>query len=231
MEADFWLERWRENKTAFDQEKPHPLLERFFPQGKSKVFVPLCGRSIDMKWFLDTGISVVGVELYKSALEDFIEKLGEKNVSGHWSSLGDFEVFSGSYYNPKKGPNHSCELTLYAGDFFKLQKQFLEGVDSIYDRASLIALPVEMRVGYAKKCQEILPKSCDYFAITLQYDQSEMQGPPFSVDEKHFQELFQAMSSEEISCLSKEKLQLERFQERGVSELYETVYRFQVKKR
>jgi len=47
MDADFWLERWREGRTHFHQQRVTPLLQKYWPSlelpAGSQVLVPLCG--------------------------------------------------------------------------------------------------------------------------------------------------------------------------------------------
>jgi len=51
MDAEFWLERWREGRTHFHQARITPPLERFWPTLQfapgSRILVPLCGKSLD----------------------------------------------------------------------------------------------------------------------------------------------------------------------------------------
>ena len=56
----------------------------------------------------------------------------------------------------------------------------------MYDRASLIALPPEMRERYARHLAGILPPATQILLITLDYPQPEMPGPPFAVSAVKF---------------------------------------------
>ena len=40
------------------------------------VFVPMCGKSLDMVWFAEQGCRVIGVELSSLAAKDFFDELG-----------------------------------------------------------------------------------------------------------------------------------------------------------
>ena len=65
MKPEFWLKRWQDRwQIGFHQSEPEPLLTEFFPKAApgSKVFVPLCGKSLDMVWLAQQGYQVVGVE-------------------------------------------------------------------------------------------------------------------------------------------------------------------------
>ena len=71
-------------------------------------------------------------------------------------------------------------IEIYVGDFFDLSAETLGQVDAVYDRAALVALPVEMRRLYTRHLMA-LTQAASQLLITLEYDQSQMAGPPFSV--------------------------------------------------
>ena len=51
---DPWLARWAKGRIGFHLPAPHPALERWWPRldvaPQAKVLVPLCGKSLDMRW-------------------------------------------------------------------------------------------------------------------------------------------------------------------------------------
>lgn len=56
MEHDFWHRRWAKNEIAFHEPQAHPLLLRHLaalalPTG-SRLFLPLCGKTLDIGWLL-----------------------------------------------------------------------------------------------------------------------------------------------------------------------------------
>ena len=69
MEKEFWINAWNTGRTAFHQGKFHEKLTEFFPSLKpqkgQRVLVPLCGKSVDMLWLQNQGLSVHGVELHE----------------------------------------------------------------------------------------------------------------------------------------------------------------------
>ncbi len=75
MNAEFWHSRWQEKRIGFNQSAVNPLLINYFKQlnlpAGSLVFVPLCGKSIDMAWLAAQGYDVVGVELVETAVQAF----------------------------------------------------------------------------------------------------------------------------------------------------------------
>ena len=75
MDPDFWHQRWQARQIGFHQSAPHPFLERWWPSLNaalgSRVYVPLCGKSLDMVWLSVRGYRVVGSELSSLAVEEF----------------------------------------------------------------------------------------------------------------------------------------------------------------
>ena len=70
---------------------------------------------------------------------------------------------------------------LWCGDMFELPREAVAGVAGVYDRAALIALPRPLREQYAEKLKALLPAQAPMLLITLEYEQPQMSGPPFSV--------------------------------------------------
>ena len=174
MEHKFWLEKWQNNEIGFHRDDFNPnLMENFplldLPKG-SHILVPLCGKSLDLLWLKEQGYKVTGVELSPIAVESFFS---ECNLEYTISQCG----------NMYKYTSNDGDLTIIQGDFFHLNKCELVPIDAIYDRAAMIALPPQMRVGYFNKVKEIMPKNGKKLLITLEYDQEHGDGPPFSVSE------------------------------------------------
>ena len=63
MEHDFWHDRWESNRIGFHESAPNPLLTEHFPAlsvpNSGRVFVPLCGKTLDIGWLLSQGQRVV----------------------------------------------------------------------------------------------------------------------------------------------------------------------------
>jgi len=213
MEQDFWHQRWSENQIGFHQEKVNSRLIKFWPKieadAERQVFVPLCGKSIDMLWLLKQGFQVFGVELSSIACADFFRENGLEFSTSHHRG---FEVFK------------SQGIELWAGDFFILTAHNLQKVNGIYDRAALIALPPEMRQRYAQHLAKILPDHCRMLCITMEYEEHKMKGPPFSVPDEEFKKLFRAdFSIKQLSESSGPEI-VGNLSERGLDTLTERVY-------
>ncbi|OBY27400.1 thiopurine S-methyltransferase [Leisingera sp. JC1] len=179
MEQEFWQARWRENRIGFHEAAPNSLLTKHFSQlvlgaGQS-VFVPLCGKALDLDWLLSQGLRVTGVEFNHGAVEEVFARLGQTPDVSQADGLTRYQ---------------SGELTLYAGDFFSLSPANLGAVDAVYDRAALVAVKPEDRQAYAAHLNRITG-TAKQLLIGFDYDQSLMDGPPFSVPESAVRALYQ----------------------------------------
>lgn len=169
MDPSFWHQRWEKNEIAFHESKANPLLVTHFNELSlakgSRVFVPLCGKTLDIPWLLSNGYRVAGAELSQIAIEQLFMELGRQPEI---SPVGEVEQWSAN------------NLDLFVGDIFALYRKMLGPVDAIYDRAALVAFPEEMRNRYSVHLTEITGKA-PQLLICYDYDQSLMEGPPFSV--------------------------------------------------
>ncbi len=222
MEIDFWLERWNENQIGFHQQEINPYLIHFYGHNgptveqreKLKVFVPLCGKSKDMLWLSQNNYKVFAVECSDLAVKSFFEDnaLNYKNAEKDEHAL-------------YQSSDLASEIEIYQGDFFTLLQTDLDDVTDIFDRASLVALPVDMREKYVKKMAELQKAGTRSLLVTLTYEQSEMQGPPFSVTEDNVIDLYAENFSVNKLC-TKEIINDEPgFKDRGLTSLVETVYK------
>lgn len=184
MKTDYWHHKWEINDIGFDQQQYNVLLQRYFTslnlKKGSRIFVPLCGKSIDMLWLVQQGYEVIGVELSEKACEAFFK---DNHLSVNTTQIDSFVVFQ------------SNKITLFCGDFFELNKELLGTIDAVYDRAALIALPSDLRSQYVNHLINLIEKGSSLFLITTAYNQNSMQGPPFSVDEPEVRALFEAQFS------------------------------------
>ena len=59
MDPQFWQERWQRAETGFHQPSANDRLLKYWPalniERGGQVFVPLCGKSLDMAWLADEG--------------------------------------------------------------------------------------------------------------------------------------------------------------------------------
>jgi thiopurine S-methyltransferase len=213
MEPEFWQKRWSTNQIGFHSSEVNPYLQRFWPQmglaQGSRVLAPLCGKTLDLLWLAQQGHSVLGVELSEKAITDFFD---EHQLRPSVSEEGAFKVF------------RAGDIEIRCGDFFALGPEDLIGCTALYDRAALIALPAPMRERYTAHLQSLLP-SCVGLLITLEYNQAEMPGPPFSVNDDEVQRLLGSHWRLEVLQECDVLEESWKFMQAGVSRLDERVYR------
>lgn len=215
MDVAFWQTRWQRGETGFHKSRVNPLLSRWWPRlqlaPSARVWVPLCGKSLDMLWLREQGHQVQGVELARSALESFIE---EQQLKLSWQQQAEFDAAVGEGFE------------LLCGDFFNLAAQQLSEVSAVYDRAALIALPPEMRKSYVQHTRAILPPGWQMLLVTLDYPQEQRAGPPFSVPDQEVRALF---SGCRVELLDEQDVLAEHavFASQGMQTLVERVYRIQ----
>jgi len=213
MKSEFWLERWEREEIGFHQNEINPYLCQYWqdlhPAHKGEVFVPLCGKSRDMLWLRKQGHRVLGVELSAIAVQAFFR---ENCLAPQRVTAGKFDCYEAD------------GIRILCSDFFDLGKDDLAQASSVYDRASLIALPPEMRERYARHLVSILPAKTQILLITFDYPQPEMPGPPFAVSAGEVEALY--LGRAEVRLLAQLDVlpQNPRFRERGLSRLQENVF-------
>lgn len=217
MQHEFWHQRWQQNQIGFHKQETNPFLQEYWPRlsvsPKSRVFVPLCGKSNDMLWLLAMGYQVIGVELSPLAVESFFSDNGLKPRERRQGDLLISEIDG---------------LQIFCGDFFALQAADIGEIDAIYDRASLVALPPDMRIDYASKLATLLPSGVEILLIAFDYPQDEMQGPPFSVQSEEVNMLFSRWCKVELLASENVLEQELHFKERGLTRMAEHIYRLMV---
>ena len=178
MQHEFWHQKWQKNEIGFHLNQPHPLLVKYMGclniSPNSRIFIPLCGKSLDIHWLLTQGYHVVGIDLSPIAIHDLISTLGLSFTEMQSGNLSHF---------------HHPQIDLFVGDFFELTIEQLGQIDAIYDRAALVALPEQMRSQYNQHLIHI-GGHASQLLISFEYDQSIMAGPPFSISTQQLQDYY-----------------------------------------
>lgn len=216
MEPGYWRQRWEEGRTGFHQDRVMPLLEQHWPSlglaPGSRVFVPLCGKTLDMPWLAARGHRVLGIELSRIAIGEFFDEQGLA-PQVHESPLGIHFV--------------AGAIEIICGDAFALDAATLAGCAAVYDRAALIALPPPMRDTYVHELHSRLPAGCRELLITLDYPVQEKAGPPFSIDSGEVHRLYER--DWRIECIERRHILANqpRFVAEGVTALHTAVWRLE----
>ncbi len=215
MNKDFWLNLWQKNHIPFHSEETHRFLRQYWPalniKPNTAVFVPLCGKTLDMLWLSQHHKKVIGIELSTIAIEQFF---AESKIDYKKSAVDEqLQLYQ------------SDLIDIYCGDFFTLSKEHLPEIGITYDRAALVALPAELRARYVAHLTQLLDKDHRLFLISNTYEQSLMEGPPFSVNEKEITTLFKEHFT--IECLHQQSTSIPEdkdLYQRGLREISHQLY-------
>jgi thiopurine S-methyltransferase len=205
-----WLERWAQGRIGFHEAGGNPALRRHWNATGKRVLVPLCGKSLDLLWLAEMGNEVVGIELSEIAVQAFFDE----------NDLAYEQDQGGRVYRAK-----ARDITIYCLDF--LGDEYLafdDGTfDAHYDRAALIALPLAMRPGYVRKTDALLKRDAYRLVITLEYDASVVDGPPYPVTAAEVTSYWPTLKRIEVS--DELAHAPPRFREAGLEVLKEIVWR------
>lgn len=210
MEKDFWQQAWNEGRIGFHQSEYTKAMKDKFDnidlKGKT-VLLPLAGKTKDILYFLNKGAKVIAVEIVEDAIKQFFN---ENEINYKFQELTNANLYEAD------------NLKFFNADFFKSDEIFkdmdINNVDYIFDRASNVALPKELRIKYYQTIKKIKDDETKFFIITFMHDGPKDFGPPFLIpkDEikNHYKEMDITLSCSEVARNTK----LEgRFKESGMT--------------
>ncbi|APF04529.1 TPA: thiopurine S-methyltransferase [Legionella pneumophila] len=210
----FWNELWCEGRISFHKEEVNPDLIAYVSSlnipDKGRVLVPLCGKSLDMLWLVRQGYHVTGIELVEKAIFQFVQ---EHQITVQKETIGQAKLYLADNMN------------LWVSDIFALNSTLIEPVDAIYDRAALVALPKQLRSTYVDICLKWLKPEGSILLKTLQYNQEEVQGPPYSVSPEEVASSYQQCAIIEL-LKSQKRIQEpnDHLFKQGISEVNDYVW-------
>lgn len=193
MDREFWINKWDDNQIGFHQSEYNPHLTEYLPSflntqmNKPIVFVPLCGKTKDIMYLAQTCEQVIGVELSEKACMDFfIENSLQFQLE---------EIENGTKIF------RALNIEIICGDIFELDKKYYKDCDLIFDRASLVALPTELREKLYQLYLEMIQNGSTLFTIVFEYDQQMMQGPPFAILPSEIKDKFDQFQLKHINSV------------------------------
>ncbi len=209
MDESFWHERWATRQIGFHEGKPNDLLAQHIAllDGRKRVLVPLAGKAVDMLLLASRGMDVVGVELVEAPCRE----LFEENALAHRRE-GDRFISDDS------------RITMLCGDMLACTREALGTFDAVYDRAALVALNPSMRRAYVDTIARMLLPAARSLLITFEYDQSKIDGPPWSVSDDDVHSLFGGEAQRIDHLATRSLVPRPKFIERGVTTETESLY-------
>ncbi|MDX1516651.1 MAG: thiopurine S-methyltransferase [Woeseiaceae bacterium] len=199
-----WLERWRDGRTGWHESAGNRGLHEHWTATGCRVLVPLCGKSPDLLWLEERGNDVVGIELSEIAARAFFD---ENDIEYRRDSQGCFVAIG-------------RRLSIVCGDYFAFSES---GFDAHYDRGALVALPLELRPRYAAHTRALLRPGAFQLVVSLDYDQSVADGPPYAVGGREITSYWHAL--ERVDAYDVMSTCPPKFVDAGITALEEVVWR------
>ncbi len=206
MEKEFWERAWEERNIGFHMTETNVFLKWALDnqviQKRKTALVTLCGKSLDLIFLRDLGFHVYGIEIAEAAVLEFFS---ENNLEYEVKQSESFKIFE------------TRGITIFCGDLFALSKDLLPKIDFIYDRASNVALPPEMRPDYYAKVKELSSKGTEMLLLTGHSQEKDIFGPPFSIPKEEIDAAYKEYTQEfKILQEEKKKVTSKRLKEYGI---------------
>ncbi|XP_076032056.1 putative thiopurine S-methyltransferase isoform X2 [Oratosquilla oratoria] len=185
-----WSDRWEEGSTGWHKEDVNTMLlnhaDKLLMGPELNVLLPLCGKTIDMKWLYDKGHKVTGIEGVEKPIIEFFTEHG---------ILYQKEVLPwGTLYKSDDG-----NLKIYHSDLFDVEPSHLGKFDAVWDRGSLVAIFENDRESYAALLKSLVKPKFHYLLSVMQYEPTAtFSGPPRNVPPSLVAELFGDVSNQEV---------------------------------
>ncbi|XP_078541931.1 putative thiopurine S-methyltransferase [Lissotriton helveticus] len=179
-----WKKKWEQKKTSFHKDHVHRLLQAHLNSLLNnrtglRIFFPLCGKVVDMKWLADMGHMITGVDVSEIGLKGFFTEQNIPYVEEDVPEIPGAKLFKSS----------SGNISLYCCsfyDFIRIPAKY----DGIWDRGSLVAINPRDRERYAKALLSLMEQDCCYLLITVSYNPDLIEGPPFYVPDSVIEKLY-----------------------------------------
>ena len=203
-----WNHKWNHeyhSKPRFHLPGVNPNLEQWYgeqnfaPSLNEPILLPLCGKTVDLKWLADAGHEIiVGVEGVRRGIEELRDELlcdlrcisdQEKISTGMevWTTSSNGENWFDS--------NEEKKVSIVCGDFFTLSPTTFDQVGpafgAIYDRGAIVAVPPSSRPDYVSVIDSLLMPGGQILMVTV--DTGRDKGPPFPVTPGVVEELFSTL--------------------------------------
>lgn len=178
MNKEFWLNKWATNDIGFHEGVVNAMLMKHFNRlgQPNTIFVPLCGKAVDIIWLIKQSVHVIGVELSETAVQQLFHTL---KIHPTVTTTAHFKHYKGTM------------IDVFVGDLFDLTPKLLPNIDAVYDRASMVALPTKTRIRYAAHLHHLTNRA-KQLLISFEYPEKTLNGPPFSVPESEINTLYNA---------------------------------------
>lgn len=222
MDCEFWNKCWQRPSQPFHVDGEHPFLKRCYADAfsaKQKILIPLSGKSLDAIALAERQFHSVSIEFNPLAVHQFFN---ENSLSPLITSFD-----SDSNPNESKSLFQVENIDVWLADFFKVTPDDVGLFSQVWDRAALVALPNEMQKQYISHLKTLLKPKATLLIVLMDYDDSEMSGPPFKITETELKSLYHDAQVELLDSIDI-RASHPRWEELGLSYLHEKLYRIQL---
>ncbi|KAL7634077.1 UNVERIFIED_CONTAM: hypothetical protein RMT77_015405 [Armadillidium vulgare] len=157
----YWEKLWSTKVTPFHQREVCPFLLKISSNlnfvSPKRVFIPLCGKALELKWFYDEGFEVVGVDLISIPAEEFFK---EHNLTFKIRELPWAKVYESS----------DQRIKIYVADIFSVEPEDVGKFDVIWERADYTVVKIAEREKYSKLMKQLCKEKFVHFLCTLQFE-------------------------------------------------------------
>ncbi|KAA0190340.1 Thiopurine S-methyltransferase [Fasciolopsis buskii] len=149
-----------------------------------RVFVPLCGKSVDLGWMSTSKkCTVVGCDLAEVAVIEFVRE--HADLSFRKSTVkfpnGEDVVMYHTLDN---------NLRIYVCDLFSMESAPEDPFNLIWDRGSFVAISPSLRTRYVALMSKLSTPDVRWLQETLNYPPGLHRGPPCSISSDEFSALY-----------------------------------------
>jgi len=206
---NYWQSRWVSGDSNWHFQNPNEFLVRHLEALKAdrehvRIFLPLCGKTVDLVWLYNEGHTVVGLEGVPYVAEQVF-----KDANLAYKMFYDQEIEGFIFKTPDE------RLTVYSCDFFKVRPQLIGRFEAIFDRGAFEAIDVKDREAYSDLIFKILAPKFRIILTGYEYDTNVYEGTPRNVNREEIYKLFGRQSLENGSSSMVSIVEKADFSEHG----------------
>lgn len=170
MTPDDWRKSWQDgDSTFFHSDNLSPIFLKMKEEiinGKdhAKVFVPFCGKVLEMKWLAENGHVVVGVEVSEDGIKQFFEENKLPYITK------EIQTVSGTLY---ECTDKTMCLKLYCCSFYDFKPEVENNFDAVWDSAAFQASNKADRKQYVSIIHSVLKTNGKVFMAVDEFIQKE----------------------------------------------------------
>jgi thiopurine S-methyltransferase len=197
MTPDDWIKFWKDgHHTYFHSHNMTPIFlksKEGIINGKhhSKVFVPLCGKAVEMKWLAENGHVVVGVDVSDDGIMQFFKENNLPYITKEMPAV------NGTLYECS---DRKMWLKLYCCSIYDFKPEVESRFDAVWDSGAFQASNKTDRKMYADIIHSVLKKDGKVFMAIEEFIQKDCGTLDTEVIRNNFGEMFTMKTTEFVEA-------------------------------